>query len=429
MNNEFIRRIGCWFCLLAISCSFLCACAPASDTNNTAPNNTSPSADTTETTEPEKETDPEEEGLKPADVTIDNVVFYDDHDITMTATKLRYSRKMPEITVVIENQSAYSIRIRTEDIFVNGYMVPGGIFYDVPAGETAETTFTFQKEEYELTGITVISRLDFHVTIWDAETDTLLFDETPAAIQTSAVDYVQNVDDSGDVLYEKDGLRIIYQGCVLKKEHNRFLHVLVENTSTEAATLEVRNLILNGLVINLYPLYLELPANTRSVTRWSVYDTYPVGINKEEQLQNIGFDVKTSISNTTEPTQTRIRYAWKDANYVQEVDDSGLVIYNQQNLEIIYQKATVSDDTLIVQLLMRNHGGADHNMVTEHCYINGQQADVNTYLHTIPTGTSCLAYVYVYGYTDPSQITSFRVVYVSHTDAYGDVETDEISLS
>ena len=76
-----------------------------------------------------------------------------------------------------------------------------------------------------------------------AETEAIL-------INTSAKDtYVQSYDDSGDVIYEKDGIRIIDKGLTTDEFFGPEIRVYIENNTAKAVTVQVQNVSVNGFMV------------------------------------------------------------------------------------------------------------------------------------------------------------------------------------
>lgn len=201
------------------------------------------------------------------EVSLEKQVLVDEKDIKITATGLSEDGWMgPGLKVLIENNSKKDLTVQTRATSVNGYMVDGMMSADVAAGKKANDEITFMTSEFEAAGIRDIAdiELSFHIFTsegWDEYLDTDLLQ-----IRTSlAPDYEYTFDDTGEVLYDKNSIRIIAKG--ISADDSIFgpgLILFIENLGKKSITVQARDVSVNGFMID-HSLSSEVSASKRTV--------------------------------------------------------------------------------------------------------------------------------------------------------------------
>lgn len=201
----------------------------------------------TETTE-----DTSSESEVTTDVTINEQVVYDANDIKITVNGLEDGWMGTELKLLIENNSAKSITVQARNASVNGFMVSTMMSADVAAGKKANDSLTFETSGLKDCGIESIANMEFYFHIFDSETWDEIVDTEVISIDTSiASTYTQTVDDSGEVLVDTNGVRIIAKGL---SENDSFwgpgVILYVENNDDKNITVQVRDVSVNGFMID-----------------------------------------------------------------------------------------------------------------------------------------------------------------------------------
>ena len=92
-------------------------------------------------------------------------------------------------------------------------MMPyASLYAEVAAGKKANESLSIMSSELEQSGIDTLAELQFYLQIQDPETWETAATSELLTLTTSAAPYEQPVDDSGDVLYDSNGIRIICKG-------------------------------------------------------------------------------------------------------------------------------------------------------------------------------------------------------------------------
>lgn len=187
-----------------------------------------------------------------AEVTIEEQVLYDDNDVKITATGLEDGLFGTELKLLIENNSDKSITVQARGANVNGFMVGTMMSADVAPGKKANDELTFETSGLKECGIESIAVMEFYFHVFDSSSWEEIFDTDFITVKTSVADtYVQPVDDSGEVLVDSNGVKIVAKGL---SESGSFwgpgVILYIENNSDENITIQVRDVSVNGFMVD-----------------------------------------------------------------------------------------------------------------------------------------------------------------------------------
>lgn len=158
----------------------------------------------------------------------------------------------PEVKLLIENESGKDITVQARNISVNGYMVEDMFSADVVNGKKANDGLTIMESSLEKAGIGTIADIEFSFTVFETHSFDSLFDSDLIQLKTSAADsYEYTFDDSGDVVYDEGGVKIVVKG--LSDSDSIFgpgIIVYAENNSDKDVTVQVRDVSVNGFMVD-----------------------------------------------------------------------------------------------------------------------------------------------------------------------------------
>lgn len=143
------------------------------------------------------------------------------------------------LNLEIENNSDESVQISTIDSSVNGYMFDVSLEdYYMPVGSADTTSVYLSRDELKDDGIKVILDVEFRLEI--AKEDDVYTSDFLTVSTWSSGWRTQKYDDSGTVLYDEDGLKIISQGITKDNDEDEYcIWVYVENESGKDVYLQV----------------------------------------------------------------------------------------------------------------------------------------------------------------------------------------------
>lgn len=188
---------------------------------------------------------------KSAEATIEEQVLYEGNDIKITATGLEDGIFGTELRLIVENNSSKAVTIQARNANVNGFMINTIMSVDVAAGKKANDSLTFETSGLEDCGIDQIATMEFSFHIMDSETwDEIVNTETIVVNTSIASTYTQTVDDSGEVLVDKDGVKIVGKGLSADDSFwGPGVILYIENNTDKNITVQVRDVSVNGFMV------------------------------------------------------------------------------------------------------------------------------------------------------------------------------------
>ena len=187
-----------------------------------------------------------------AAATITEQVLYDENDIKITATGLEDGLFGTELQLLIENNSGQGVTVQARNANVNGYMVSTMMSADVAAGKKANDSLTFETSGLKECGIETIATMEFSFHIFNTESWDDVADTEVIKVDTSAAgSYTQTYDDSGEVLVDADGVKIVGKGLSADGSFwGPGVILYIENNTEKDITVQVRDVSVNGFMVD-----------------------------------------------------------------------------------------------------------------------------------------------------------------------------------
>lgn len=206
-----------------------------------------------------------------AQPTLEETVLLDEGGIKVTATDLTdYGLGgAPDLKLHVENNTDGDIMIQTSEYAaVNGCMVRGIASIQASAGDSADDTVMFLDDEFEKAGIETVSDIKLAVRAIDADWNEICASDF-VTVKTSAYGTVETPAVDGDVLYDKDGVKVILLGTEEEEDFDfyfpTYVKLYIENNSEQDITVKTLDFKANGEVTQC-SLNAELLAGTRQFT-------------------------------------------------------------------------------------------------------------------------------------------------------------------
>lgn len=232
------------------------------------------------------------------EITIAETVLYEAAGVTITATGYEESWSGPQIKIVVENDTKQNLLVTVQSLSVNGYMMPTASLYaQVAAGKKTNDAISLLSSELEQAGIDTIANLQFYLKIADSDSYDTLISSDLITLDTSAAGYQQPVDDSGEVLYEENGIRIISRGLQQSPIWDGTFVFLMENNSGEPITVSAENVSVNGFMEDV-SLWSELRDGTRLIDGMYLLDLSDLGLESIEDVESIELNFRIIHSDT-----------------------------------------------------------------------------------------------------------------------------------
>lgn len=241
-----MKRIISGFLVIIAMITMFSGCVSMVGMNdNTKPLSTSPAGDTSGQGTNKNPEIPEK-------VAVEETVIYNENNIKVTVKEMSEGWTGPELKVLVENSTDKNISFAANEFIINGVTISGFGYVEAAAGKKSNGTLNLFKEELETAGITAIATIrgmDAHIV--DTDSFVTLFD-TPFNITTNmGTEYVQTIDDSGDVVLQDCNVTVISR--VLEENLlGKTVSLLVKNETGKDIVIQAENVSVNGYTITTF---------------------------------------------------------------------------------------------------------------------------------------------------------------------------------
>ena len=238
------------------------------------------------------------------DVTLAETVLFDQDGIRITATDLSTDSLFgPELNLLVENDSAQNIVVQPNYCMVNGYMMDGLLSADVAAGKKANDTLDFLSNALARCGIETITDIELDLVVSDGDSWQTLYETGPVILQTSAAEqYTQTYDDSGEEIYNQNGIRVVAKS-VNDDLFGMGIKFYLENNTDKAVIVNADNVSVNGyMMTDLF--YSDLAPRSHAV----------------DTLTLLGSELEDNHIDTI--TDAELSLQITDADYYQTIDST-----------------------------------------------------------------------------------------------------------
>lgn len=226
------------------------------------------------------------------EITIAETVLYEADGIKVTATGYEDGWMGPEIKFLVENDSAKNVVVSTEAVSINGYMMPySGLYAQVAAGKKANESMIVMTSELEQSGIETIADLQFFIHVVDSDTYETLADSELISLSTSATGLEQPVDETGDVLYDENGIKIVCKGLKQDIIWDGTIVFYMYNISGQPITVYAENVSVNGFMQDA-GLWSDLRDGTRIIDGMSLLDLSDLELESIDEVEEIEFNIR-----------------------------------------------------------------------------------------------------------------------------------------
>ena len=239
-----------------------------------------------------------------AEITIAETVLYEADGIKVTAVGYEDGWMGPEVGILVENESEKNVLVTTDLLSVNGYMMQySSLYTEVAAGKKANDTLTLGSSELKQSGIETVADLQFYIKVSDADTWDVLEKSELITLSTSAAGLEQPVDDTGDVLYEGNGIRVVCKGLKQDIIWDGTLVFYMENNSGAPISVYAENVSVNGFMQNV-SLWSDLRDGTRLIDGMSLWDLSDLGLESIDDVEAIEFNLRIVHADTWDEIAT-----------------------------------------------------------------------------------------------------------------------------
>ena len=210
------------------------------------------------------------------EVTIEETTVFDDQGIVAVAKSLgKYENDWMvfdlALVVDVTNNTEKAVSASVRNLCVNGCVFDSSIGIEIQPGETGAVPALLEDTAMNNYGITTIADLEFSVEIEDADSYQTLIESDPVSIKTSAYEgFDYKYDESGTVLYDADGVKIIAKDGLIEDEFlGPYINLYVVNQTDKNIDVSVVESAVNGAKMDM-SVGSYTPAGKRSINILSI---------------------------------------------------------------------------------------------------------------------------------------------------------------
>ena len=228
------------------------------------------------------------------EVTLDEAEIFNNGEVTVTVTGIETDSFWgQDISLTVYNGSSSNIIVSTDYLSVNGFSLSlSSAYIEVAAGMSAIDSITLYDSELEPCGIDTVTEVSFYLKLRDSDSYSVLETSDLITLTTSASTYYeQAVDDSGDVIYDSNGIRIICKGLQDDSIWDGELVFFVENSSGQSITVYADNEAVNNIMADTI-FSVTLRDSTKAIDGMTLYNLDEIGIESIDDVQTISFTLR-----------------------------------------------------------------------------------------------------------------------------------------
>lgn len=194
-----------------------------------------------------------ENNINTSNASINETILLDEAGVKITAKSLENDGTFgPALKLLIENNASQNLTIQTRSCSVNGYMIGTMLSSDVTVGKKSNDELIFSSSDLEACGIDTIADMELSFHIFNSESwDTYLDTELISLTTDAAESYTYTYDDSGELLYDGNGIKIIHKG--LAESDSLFgpeVLLYIYNGNTKNITVQTADTSINGFMVS-----------------------------------------------------------------------------------------------------------------------------------------------------------------------------------
>lgn len=225
-------------------------------------------------------------------VTLEETELYNADGITVTATGYSGGIFDAEVSLTITNETDTNILITADNLVVNGYSLSSsGIYAEVAAGKSSNDSMYLYESELSACGIDTVATIELSIVVSDSDTWETITTGDRITLNTSAADgFTQAVDDSGDVIYDSNDIRVICKGLKEDSVWDGELVIYAENNSDRPISIYSENVSVNGYMED-ESFWIDLYQGTKAVGGMYLLDLEDLALESVDDVEEIEFNL------------------------------------------------------------------------------------------------------------------------------------------
>ena len=158
----------------------------------------------------------------------------------------------PELYLTVENKTDKVYELHFEEVCVNDWQLNVGFGIDANPG-VSKTSICLSNESLEKCGIDQVAKIEFALSVHDPETEEDVYSPDHVAILTSAAaTYVQKYDESGTVVYDQGGYKLVVKGYAEDELDNKGIELYIHNATDRDIFVGMTSTKVNGIPLESF---------------------------------------------------------------------------------------------------------------------------------------------------------------------------------
>ena len=196
-------------------------------------------------------------------------VLYEDADILVKADWDGVSPVTGDVTIFVQNFTGKDLVVCTDGVAVNGCMVDDVFFYcDAYPNSVSMATLWVDMETLEDMGIGSIEGIQMAIDIMEEDSYDMMVED---CITGWGGEFRQDLYTDGTVIYDQDGVTVLYQGWEIDEYGDTRLRFYVDNSTETILDLSSSELLIDNQGTSTY-LWQRFFPETKAVVYGNLYD-------------------------------------------------------------------------------------------------------------------------------------------------------------
>lgn len=421
------------FCVLALLLGLSACGSGSAQSTASSPASEKPEVKETEpapSAAPSKEPAPAPEEAKTFEgkgTIEENTVLVDEKDLRITAVKLAYSGSGAELEILMENNSAQKLTVKSgtdtdNPTSVNGYCLVSDystfLMESLDAGASKTTRLSLRDDTFNTYGITDIAEMEFIFTVQDENNENYLT-AGPIKLKTSSAgsyDLSEDtfrlaVEDGRFAEAEGSGVKTFVTGDYFSQDgvevgaavltEDGVIYMEAENTTDQTVIFHydepaVNNIVFNdngGMVVKHYDVKLTphartlVPVRLNHLVSADSFDMY--GIQEVSGISFMGRVADAEDNSEHEAVLFEIPFSGD----IPEADLSGEEVYSGNGIRLLLKGTKDTEDSYYLVFLAVNESDASKTVFVKGYYdtdlapmVNGMRTTFNNFEVTFSPG-------------------------------------------
>ena len=218
-----------------------------------------------------------------------------------------YNEITQAVSFTVTNHTDRDLTVSTDEMVVNGYMMPFILFCELEEGETESEYLLLHEDMLSLAGIETVAEITAELVAYDSDDYTTLVRDEKINIQTDAYGLEQIVDDSGQLLFEDGKVRMIYRDAEMDGYGNIAITFFLENLSEQVVSVQADGLYINDQWHDAF-FWVRLLPDTRCVEQTYLYDLNELGIESIADMKSVRMDMIVQNEETWEAVEQSVAF-------------------------------------------------------------------------------------------------------------------------